>query len=208
MAAVIKSKTESSVTLEITVPLAQSMLQSEENITETLNEAGCLAAEVALKQFDTRGLSHTLWRGEMDQQGHLPQNLSDPLGRGECRAPRLSKLKRRSAILSPGAKCPNCPHLDPGVCQISFIKICRARLKPGVGRFRTKPPTHHRTLLSKKSLRCGGRSSTGERGNLGLCLARVARTGKERQRWPRRHLSAADRKRLARGHGGHNQSLR
>lgn len=55
MAAMIKPKTESSVTLEITVPLAQSMLQSEDNITETLNEAGCLAAEVALKQFDTDG---------------------------------------------------------------------------------------------------------------------------------------------------------
>lgn len=55
MTASIKSKTETSVTLEITVPLAQSMLQSEENITEALNEAGCLAAEVALKQFDTDG---------------------------------------------------------------------------------------------------------------------------------------------------------
>ncbi|MEJ2419630.1 MAG: ISKra4 family transposase, partial [Exilibacterium sp.] len=55
MVAVVTSKTQDSITLEITVPLAKSMLKSEENITNALNEAGCLAAEVALEQFDTDG---------------------------------------------------------------------------------------------------------------------------------------------------------
>ena len=55
MTAFIKSSSEHSVTIEITVPLSRSMLECEDKITEVLNEAGCLAAKSALKQFDSDG---------------------------------------------------------------------------------------------------------------------------------------------------------
>lgn len=55
MPAVIKSTTHDTVTIEVTVPLTKSMLDCEESITKTLNEAGCLAAKTALEQFDTEG---------------------------------------------------------------------------------------------------------------------------------------------------------
>ncbi len=55
MAAVIKSTSQETVTIEITIPLSRSMLRCEENITKGLNEAGCLAAKTALEQFDTDG---------------------------------------------------------------------------------------------------------------------------------------------------------
>lgn len=53
--AIIKSKSETSVTIEITVKLANSMLKCEENIQSSLNKAGCVAVEAALEKFDTDG---------------------------------------------------------------------------------------------------------------------------------------------------------
>jgi len=41
--------------IEITVDLEDSMLDSEEAIQTVINEAGSLATEEALKQFDTHG---------------------------------------------------------------------------------------------------------------------------------------------------------
>lgn len=55
MSAKIVSKTQDSVTLEITVPLSDSMLECEELIRDTLNEGGRLAVGTALERFDTDG---------------------------------------------------------------------------------------------------------------------------------------------------------
>jgi hypothetical protein len=55
MPAIIKSTSQDSVTIEVTVPLSKSMLNCEEKITAALNEAGSLAAKTALEQFDTDG---------------------------------------------------------------------------------------------------------------------------------------------------------
>jgi hypothetical protein len=43
------------VKIEITIALSRSMLTSEENIQKSLNEAGCIATEAALKYLDTDG---------------------------------------------------------------------------------------------------------------------------------------------------------
>jgi hypothetical protein len=43
------------VTLEVTVKLSDSMLDSEQAILSSLNEAGGLATGEALKRFDTDG---------------------------------------------------------------------------------------------------------------------------------------------------------
>lgn len=53
--AVIKSTDTDTVKIEVTIPLSRSMLQTEERIRGALNEAGCLAAQCALKNFDTDG---------------------------------------------------------------------------------------------------------------------------------------------------------
>jgi hypothetical protein len=55
MTAIIKSASQNSVTIEITVPLSESMLDCEDKITEVLNEAGSLAAKTALERFDSDG---------------------------------------------------------------------------------------------------------------------------------------------------------
>jgi hypothetical protein len=55
MAAKIIRKEGKQLIIEITVDLEDSMLDSEEAIQAVVNEAGTLATEEALKQFDTQG---------------------------------------------------------------------------------------------------------------------------------------------------------
>ena len=55
MAAKIIRKEGKKLIIEITIDLEDSMLDSEEAIQAVVNEAGTLATEEALKQFDTQG---------------------------------------------------------------------------------------------------------------------------------------------------------
>jgi len=55
MPAIVKSTTEDSITIEVTIGFTRSMLESEEIITTALNDVGRLASRKALEQFDTDG---------------------------------------------------------------------------------------------------------------------------------------------------------
>ena len=54
------------VKIELTIELSASMLESEANIQEGLNEAGCIAAREALRHLDTDGsaieVGGKIWR--------------------------------------------------------------------------------------------------------------------------------------------------
>lgn len=51
----------SRVKIELTVELSRSMLDTEEQIQEALNEAECIASREALRYFDTDG--SPIWIG-------------------------------------------------------------------------------------------------------------------------------------------------
>lgn len=55
MTAKLVSVEGSQVKIEVTIELSRSMLDTEERIQQSLNEAGCLATTEALKYFDTDG---------------------------------------------------------------------------------------------------------------------------------------------------------
>ena len=55
MSATITAHTDHSITLEVTIKLLPSMLESERSIQVALNEAGCLTTGSALERFDTDG---------------------------------------------------------------------------------------------------------------------------------------------------------
>jgi len=55
MSATIVSQTDNKLTLQIEITLDGSMMQMEEHIQDSLNEAGVLATGKALEQFDTDG---------------------------------------------------------------------------------------------------------------------------------------------------------
>lgn len=80
MSATIIETTADSVTLQITIPLSSSFLETEETIQTMLNEAGTLASGAALQRFDTDG-SPIEWQGEKwTSKGQLPKTYQTPYG--------------------------------------------------------------------------------------------------------------------------------
>jgi hypothetical protein len=71
MSAKLVSVDDTQVKLEVTVELSRSMLNTEERIQQSLNEAGCIATEAALKYFDTDGspleIGGKVWRTKGEQ---------------------------------------------------------------------------------------------------------------------------------------------
>jgi hypothetical protein len=80
MPATIIDRQENSVTIQITVPLSRSMLDSEESIQTALNEAGMLATTEALKQFDTDGSPLAFGATRWTSKGQEPKDYQTPYG--------------------------------------------------------------------------------------------------------------------------------
>jgi hypothetical protein len=68
------------VKLEVTIDLSRSMLTSEENIQQSLNEGGCLATAAALKYLDTDGSAIEIAGEVMRTKGELPKGYQTPYG--------------------------------------------------------------------------------------------------------------------------------
>lgn len=82
---VIESTSEF-ITLQITIPLRQSFLDTEETIQAVLNETGAIASGEALKQLDTDGSALVMGGMNWSSKGKLPKTYQTPYGTVEvCR---------------------------------------------------------------------------------------------------------------------------
>ena len=70
----------SQVTIEMTIDISRSMLTSEENIQQSLNEGGCLATAAALKYLDTDGSAIEIAGEVMRTKGEQPKGYHTPYG--------------------------------------------------------------------------------------------------------------------------------
>jgi hypothetical protein len=80
MSATIIERQETSVTIQITIPLTRSMLDTEEAIQQVLNQAGVLATGEALKQFDTDGNPLIFGSTRWTSKGQEPKAYQTPYG--------------------------------------------------------------------------------------------------------------------------------
>src|SRR3954467_8117313 len=80
MSATIIERQETSVTVQVTVPLSRSMLDTEEAIQQGLNQAGVLATAEALKQFDTDGSPLLFGSSRFTTKGQEPKTYQTPYG--------------------------------------------------------------------------------------------------------------------------------
>jgi hypothetical protein len=80
MGAQLLSIEGSRVKIEVTIDLSRSMLTSEENIQQTLNETGCIATEAALKYLDTDGSEIDIAGEVMRTKGEQPKAYQTPYG--------------------------------------------------------------------------------------------------------------------------------
>src|SRR4051812_50195707 len=78
MSATIIERQETSVTIQVTIPLSRSMLDTEEVIQQALNQAGVLASAEALKQFDTDGSPLLLGSTRFTTKGQEPKTYQTP----------------------------------------------------------------------------------------------------------------------------------
>jgi hypothetical protein len=83
MTATIIERQETTVTIQVTVELGRSMLETEEAILRGLNEAGVLATAEALKQFDTDGSPLVLGARRMTSKGQEPKTYQTPYGEAQ-----------------------------------------------------------------------------------------------------------------------------
>ena len=84
MAAKIIRKEGKKLTIEITIDLEDSMLDSEEAIQAVVNEAGTLATEEALKQFDTQGEAIEIEGKQWRSKGQEEKFYQTPYGETQC----------------------------------------------------------------------------------------------------------------------------
>jgi hypothetical protein len=84
MAAKIIRKEGKKLIIEITIDLEDSMLDSEEAIQVVVNEAGTLATEEALKQFDTQGEAIEIEGKQWRSKGQEQKFYQTPYGEIQC----------------------------------------------------------------------------------------------------------------------------
>lgn len=80
MPAEIVERTEGGITIQITIPYGGSMLEFEEAVQEQLNEAGVLATEERLRQFDTDGSPIMVGGVKLTSKGQQPKEYQTPYG--------------------------------------------------------------------------------------------------------------------------------
>src|SRR5450631_2322374 len=84
MAAKIIRKEGKKLIIEITIDLEDSTLDSEEAIQAVVNEAGTLATEEALKQFDTQGEAIEIEGKPWRSKGQEEKFYQTPYGEIRC----------------------------------------------------------------------------------------------------------------------------
>src|SRR4029079_2175472 len=80
MSATIVARSESSFIVQIAMPCASSMLDFEQAIQDRLNQAGVVATQEALQQFDTDGTPITIGPGQFPSKGPHPKEYHTPYG--------------------------------------------------------------------------------------------------------------------------------
>jgi hypothetical protein len=83
MSATIISTGKKSVTLQVTIEIGNSMLESEETILEAVNEVGTKATQEVLKTFDTDGSAILVGPDKLTSKGPEPKTYQTPYGEVE-----------------------------------------------------------------------------------------------------------------------------
>ena len=83
MEATIINKGSKSVTIQVTIPLSDEMLFTEESIQQGVNQAGLLATEYALSRFDTDGTPIEIDKKKYTSKGQQSKTYQCPFGEFE-----------------------------------------------------------------------------------------------------------------------------
>ena len=145
MAAEIKSQTDDTLVIEITLPLDRSMLEGEGCIEQALNEAGTLATGELLKCFDTDGSAIQMGSTKLTSKGQVEKSYQTPYGE--------TRIKRH-VYQSPKGGATFCPlERDARVIQGGTPKLAKLLShkysKLSVDEVKTDLQSNHGRALSR-----------------------------------------------------------
>jgi hypothetical protein len=145
MSAKIKSQTDDTLVIEITLPLERSMLEGEVCIEQALNEAGTLATGELLKCFDTDGSAIQMGSTKLTSKGQVEKPYQTPYG--ETRV-------KRHVYQSPKGGATFCPlERDARVMQGATPKLAKMLShkysKLSVDEVKTDLQCNHGRVLSR-----------------------------------------------------------
>lgn len=80
MPATLIKETKDNVTIQVTIPKSNSILEMEEFIQAGVNEVGTLATQKALEHFDTDGSSIKFGETKFTSKGQFPKEYQTPYG--------------------------------------------------------------------------------------------------------------------------------
>src|SRR4051812_17001164 len=80
MPAAIIARTDAAFTIRVEIPYGSSMLDAEETIQDRLNQAGVLATQEALRQFDADGSPIQIGDTKLTSKGKLVKEYQTPYG--------------------------------------------------------------------------------------------------------------------------------
>lgn len=145
MTAKITSRTEDTLVIEITLPLARSMLEGEGHIEQALNEAGSLATGELLKRFDTDGSAIQMGSTRLTSKGQVEKPYQTPYGE--------TRLKRH-VYQSPQGGATFCPlERDARIIQGATPKLAKLLShkysKLSVDEVKTDLQSNHGRTLSR-----------------------------------------------------------
>src|SRR3954449_13422198 len=80
MSATLVQRDDSSVTIQVRIPLSRSLLDTEQAVQTALNAAGLLATTEALRQFDTDGSPLLIGSTRYTSKGQEPKGYQTPYG--------------------------------------------------------------------------------------------------------------------------------
>ena len=136
MKAKIINTDSQSVTIEVTIPLTEDMLSSEEAIQQGVNQSGLLATQYALSRYDTDGSPVEVGEKKYTGKGQHSKTYQCPFGEFElCRhvyqsnegGSRYCPLDNDARVLCV---------FDAKICQNGKSKIRSVRLKACSTRFK------------------------------------------------------------------------
>ena len=78
-AEIIKSDTKS-ITIQVTIPIEEDMLETEESIQQAVNKAGLIATEYALSKYDTDGSPIKVEKKKYTSKGFVSKTYQCPFG--------------------------------------------------------------------------------------------------------------------------------
>ena len=80
MSVKIVSSNDDGLVLEVSIPLATTMLNGEQCIEQALNEAGAMASGELLKRFDTDGGAIQMGTTKLTSKGQVAKTYQTPYG--------------------------------------------------------------------------------------------------------------------------------